>query len=98
MPALEKHPAVDAEVHSAATWYDEQRLGLGDQFIYAVQFAVRAIEAAPIRNAIRFLDIRRARLSRFPYSVWFFVAGERVWVLHNKRSVRALLENRRTAI
>ena len=35
---LELHPEARAELRSAALWYDEQRPGLGDEFISEVAF------------------------------------------------------------
>jgi len=98
MRAPEKHPAVDAEIKAAAAWYEERCPGLGDQFVEAVRAMVRSVQRTPLRYAIRFEDLRRANLTRFPYSVWFFVHGDGVYilaVLHHKRDQRALLEVRR---
>jgi hypothetical protein len=93
-----RHPAVDAEIKSAARWYEERCPGLGEQFIDAVRSTTVLIGASPLRYAIRFADIRRARLSRFPYSVWYCISGNCVYilsVLHDKREYRPILEQRR---
>lgn len=98
MPAPGQHPAVEAEIREAARWYDERCPGLGDQFIDAIRAAIRNAGRAPQRYAIRNADFRRVLLKRFPYSVWFFVQGNGVFVLsvmHNKREHRAILASRR---
>ncbi|MGA2659339.1 MAG: type II toxin-antitoxin system RelE/ParE family toxin [Verrucomicrobiota bacterium] len=98
MPAPAKHPAVDDEIKAAASWYEDRCLGLGNQFIDATRSVTALISASPLRFAIRFADVRRARLPRFPYSVWYCVSGGRVYilsVLHDKREHRAILEPRR---
>ena len=98
MPAPGQHPAVDAEIQEAARWYDARCPGLGDQFIDAVRAATRRASRQPLRYAVRFADIRRVVLRRFPYSVWFFLQGDRTFVLsvmHNKRDLRAILAERR---
>ena len=44
---LELHPEARAELRSAALWYDEQRPGLGDEFIAEVSAALDRIGDAP---------------------------------------------------
>jgi len=98
MSAPAQHPAVDAEIKAAAAWYDERCPGLGDQFVDAVRDMVRSVQRTPLRFAVRFTDIRRANLARFPYAVWFFQSTRRVYilaVLHHKRDHRSILETRR---
>ena len=98
MPAPGQHPAVDAEIQEAARWYEARCPGFGDQFVDAVRAATRGAARAPLRYAVRFADIRRVLLRRFPYSVWFVQQGDRTFVLsvmHNKRDHRAILAARR---
>ena len=54
-----------------------------------------------MRNAVRFDDVRRLNLKRFPYSIWYFVSNEAAYVLavfHNKRDHRRLLDQRRKQV
>jgi toxin ParE1/3/4 len=98
MHALKKLRAVEADVAAAADWYDAQRPGLGDRFIVEVQSADRLLLANPMRYAVRFGDIRRLNLRRFPYGLFFFLDGEAIvvlGVLHARRDTRAVLERRR---
>ena len=44
---LELHPDARAELRSAALWYDEQRPGLGDEFIAEVSATLDRIGDAP---------------------------------------------------
>jgi hypothetical protein len=41
--------AAKIEFEEAVAWYDEQRSGLGEEFIREVEFAVTAAAAAPLR-------------------------------------------------
>ena len=55
----------------------------------------------PLRNAVRFDDVRRLNLKRFPYSIWNFASNEATYVLgvfHNKRDHRRLLNQRRKQV
>jgi len=72
---LELHPEARAELRSAALWYDEQRPGLGDEFIAEVSMVVERFRSAPesypvwpstqAGNPV----IRKATLQRFPYVI-----------------------------
>jgi hypothetical protein len=73
MHALQKLPAVEADVAEAAEWYETQRPGLGQRFVSAVQSADRLLLANPLRYAVRFEDVRRLNLPNFPYGIFFFL-------------------------
>ncbi len=97
MRAPARHPAVNAEIRAAALSYEERCPGLGARFVEEVQSVVRAIGNAPLRYAVRFADVRRANLTRFPFAVWFVEAEGAVYVLgvlHHKRDYRPVLERR----
>src|SRR5687768_13826160 len=97
MPEAKEHREVRAEIANAVHWYDERCPGLGDAFVDAVALAVREAMVTPTKYPVRFSDVRRIKLRRFPYSVWFFVEKATihvVGVLHNKRDHRRILEER----
>jgi hypothetical protein len=53
------------------------------------------------RHAVRAADIRRLKLRRFSYSVWFFLHSDTVYVfavLYNKRDHRAVSATRRAEV
>jgi plasmid stabilization system protein ParE len=64
-----------ADVAEASEWYDRQEPGLGAEFLKAVRVQLEAIEAAPEQHPVVVSGIRRARLRRFPYSVFYFIDG-----------------------
>ena len=83
-------PDAEAELQSAAMWYEEKRRGLGIEFVAVVDRAFRAVlenpEACPIWRADR--PYRRRFLKRFPYVVFFDIDAatvEIVAVAHAKR-------------
>ena len=71
------HPEADAEVQTAAFWYDEQRPGLGGEFMAEVTAVLQKVEAAPhsfprwpgVSGTAE--PVRRAVMHRFPYLVAF---------------------------
>lgn len=74
---LELHPEARAELRSAALWYDEQRPGLGDEFIAEVAVALKRVGDAPESHPIwpgtgvGDAVIRKATVQRFPYVIAF---------------------------
>jgi len=74
---LELHPEARAELRSAALWYDEQRPGLGDEFITEISAALQRVGDAPESHTVwpgtRVVHsvIRKATVQRFPYVIAF---------------------------
>jgi plasmid stabilization system protein ParE len=78
----------DIEVEEAALWYEEQRPGLGLEYMAAVSRVILDIGESPERFPVWRLPWRRALLRRFPYVVFFDIEEDRVvvWaVAHTKR-------------
>ena len=89
---LELHPEAQAELRSAALWYDEGRPGLGDEFIVSafLDRVREAPESYPTWPGTRAASpsIRKATIARFPYMIAFERYEHRVLVLaiaHAKR-------------
>jgi plasmid stabilization system protein ParE len=82
-------PAAAADVEEAFSWYEQQRRGLGEEFLGAVNEALREVAAYPLRQAIVYRDTRRFLLKRFPYAVFYRVYPNAVVVvacMHGKRN------------
>lgn len=75
MPAAPKRlPSAVADIIAAAEWYDDQRAGLGDEFVTEVDAVIRSLAKNPGIHGVRFADVRCARLKRFkPYGVFFYL-------------------------
>jgi plasmid stabilization system protein ParE len=73
--------AAKSEFEDAAVWYDEQRMGLGEEFVVEIEQAVAKAAAAPQRYPVVFGDIRRTVARRFPFSVYFRVRPNELVVL-----------------
>jgi len=81
--------AARREFDDAADRYDEQRPGLGEEFIFEIDQAVVKAADSPERYSIVFGDIRRTVARRFPYSVYFRVRRDSMVVLsvfHGRRN------------
>jgi plasmid stabilization system protein ParE len=72
----------------AADWYEQQKPGLGMQFIERVNETLASISAAPKMHQIRHKRIRRAPVRVFPYGVFYRVYRDKVVVIaivHDRR-------------
>ena len=73
-------PEAEDEVLEAREWYETRRSGLGKEFGQAVDEMVRRIIEHPQAYQRAHNETRRAVLSRFPYAVYYRVAGEDIVV------------------
>jgi plasmid stabilization system protein ParE len=84
-------PAAAADVEDAYSWYENQRTGLGDDFLAAVGTVVESLAAYPERFPIVYRQTRRANLQRFPYSLFYRIIDNQVIVvacMHGRRHPR----------
>jgi hypothetical protein len=65
--AVTLRPAATADLADARNWYEEQRQGLGDEFLAAIATAFIRLEQNPDQYPIYYRDFRRVLVDRFPY-------------------------------
>ena len=65
------HPEASDEFLSAASWYEDQEVGLGDDFISEIYRAVATIVSDPLRFRVIAGPDRVFRVKRFPYSIFY---------------------------
>ena len=65
------HPEAEVEMLEAARFYNQRVAGLGADFLDAVDAAIGRIASDPTRFPRVEGDIRRCRVKRFPYCVYF---------------------------
>lgn len=73
--------AARLEFEEAAVWYDQQRPGLGEEFLREIDEAIKRAADAPLRYPLVSGDIRRSVARRFPYTIFFRVRGSMLIVL-----------------
>ena len=69
------------DIVAASDWYEAQEAGLKTRFLDAVADTFQRIAAGPLHYPFASKDIRRLKVGRFPYSMYFRVRGNRVEVL-----------------
>jgi hypothetical protein len=83
----------EEELIEAEKWYENQRVGLGQEFRNAIDEGMERLlkaplAASPIFNIPAFIGARRIFVKRFPYSIVFIEHGEDLWVVafaHHRR-------------
>lgn len=73
--------AARIEYDEAAGWYEEQRRGLGSEFVLEIERALFQACETPQRFPLMTEDIRCVRVRRFPYSIFFRVRSQELIVL-----------------
>ena len=59
----------------------EQREGLGENFIEAVQQVIDAIAKDPLRYPIVWNNVREGPLSDFPFAVYYRIKSNRIVII-----------------
>ncbi len=84
-------PAAAADIEDAITWYEQQRSGLGTEFLEAVNLALSAVAENPRLAPLIQRNTRRALLGRFPYGIYYRIYSEAIVVvacMHGRREPR----------
>ena len=79
----------DAEAYR---WYEEQREGLGADFLLRFEEGLGKIQSAPATYPIVYKNVRRVLISRFPYGIFYIVESDLIVVLavfHERRDPSA---------
>jgi plasmid stabilization system protein ParE len=85
---LISEPRVDLDVEAAFAWYENERPGLGLEFLDELRATYNRIADGPLKYQDLRSGIRRALLKRFPYAVYFAVEGDVVVVIAVLRASR----------
>ena len=70
-----------ADVRGAFLWYEQQRPGLGNEFLQSFVRTLEVVREHPLRFRIRGASLRHALTRRFPYRVIYRVMADEVVVL-----------------
>ena len=88
---LRLRPEAELDLSDAALWYEEQRQGLGRQFLDEVLAIFSTLAEAPLTYPIVHRNTRRALIHRFPFGVYYRVETTAivvVAVMHGSRNPR----------
>ncbi len=74
-------PEAEADISDAYRWYEDQREGLGTDFISCIEAALDSIIQSPRLYPKIHKDIRRVFIRHFPYGIFYLVKDNRIIVL-----------------
>ncbi len=74
-------PLAQIEVAEAFQWYEQPHIRMGNDFLDELERTSGFIASNPHLYACVEAEIRRANLSRFPYSLFYVIDGDAVNVL-----------------
>ena len=74
------NPLAEEDLADAISWYN-QKAGLGDNFLAAVNECIERIGAHPQLYAKIFGEVRRAGVRRFPYGVFYRIDAQQITVV-----------------
>jgi plasmid stabilization system protein ParE len=80
--------AVD-EANVAFNWHEDQQAGLGDEFYRELTRCIEFIVENPLLSRVVYLGLRKRKLDRFPYLVYYSVTDAElsvVSVFHGSRN------------
>ena len=69
-------PAARAEVIETQDWYESHQAGLGVRFRGQLEIVVSRMTENPYQFPAVFQNLHRARLRKFPYSLFFRIESE----------------------
>lgn len=71
----------EEQLADAFAWYEEKRIGLGENFLFSINVALFAIEKNPNLFQKRHKNIRCALTQKFPFGIFYFVTENRIIII-----------------
>jgi plasmid stabilization system protein ParE len=71
-------PAAAADIERAYAWYENERPGLGDEFLVQVNATAQLVLETPVAYPVVIRQTRRALVRRFPYGLFYRILGDTV--------------------
>ena len=69
-------PEAGGDLDEAYSWYERQRVGLGEDFLSRVDACIEGILRNPEMHTAVYLQYRRALVRKFPYAVYYEYVGD----------------------
>ena len=71
----------EGHIQSAYHWYEQQKNGLGNNFLDAIDIALLSIQSNPMFYSFRRKNIRGCITKRFPYIILFYIKQNNIRVV-----------------
>jgi hypothetical protein len=86
------------DLEQARNWFDQREAGLGDRFLASVEQTLERISKNADQYQIALLDLHRAPIRPFQYSLWYRVLPDESIVVAALSDRRGLSLARRRAL
>lgn len=73
--------AAEEDLAVATSWYEQQREGLGQEFLDQAMVVFNAVAERPLLYPVVHRSTRRALMARFPFAMFFRVEADDVVVV-----------------
>jgi plasmid stabilization system protein ParE len=73
-------PEALQDVEEAYNWYENRRIGLGEEFLGCLDACIRTICRTPELHAKVYEGYRRALVQRFPYAIFYEFIEKKIFV------------------
>ena len=83
------------DLAEASSWYQQQQIGLGHEFLDEVLSILHTIQERPLSYPIIYRELHRAIVQRFPFCIFFKIHDGQIIVfavLHASRNPRTWRE------
>jgi toxin ParE1/3/4 len=86
-------PEAENDLKEIFSWYEDNRIGLGYDFLLQVDAGINFVKRNPEIHPIEYKGTRKHLIKRFPYKIIYLVKEEGIIVLavlHGKRGFELL--------
>ena len=74
-------PEAESDLKSAFDWYEDQREGLGFDFLFQVDEGIKFIENNPKVLSQEYKGTRKYIIKRFPYKIVYLVKNDKIIII-----------------
>jgi toxin ParE1/3/4 len=74
-------PVAESDIKTAFSWYEDQVTGLGHEFVISLKACFARLERNPEIYSYTFENVRRAGVERFPFSIFYKLQSNAVYVI-----------------
>ncbi len=93
MKRLLVRPEAEADIEETYHWYENQRNGLGSNFLLCIEEGLEKIRKNPEMYPVLHRDVRRLLIRRFPYGIFYTAQHDVTTILavfHGRRDPKEL--------
>ena len=69
------------DIQDAWIWYENNKAGLGDDFILNLEAGISQITRQPLTHEVKYKEVRVCLLRRFPYKIMYTILETKILVL-----------------